>query len=150
MIWYDAGNMPITSWYATIPLPSVKTNSCEQSKKKRQHNGQKKKDKRINNDIQNIHIKLKIGVYYEEFEDTKVVMRIRISNKDRLHNGQKKKDKSSNNDLQNIILIMCNYFPFNTMLTRVRVSHYNTTFYLVYLVTMQNCNICFYSYSIPP
>jgi hypothetical protein len=30
------------------------------SKKNRQHNGQKKKDKRTNNDRQNIHIKLKI------------------------------------------------------------------------------------------
>jgi hypothetical protein len=30
------------------------------SKKNRQHNGQKKKHKRTNNDIQNIHIKLKI------------------------------------------------------------------------------------------
>jgi hypothetical protein len=30
------------------------------SKKNRQHNGEKKKDKRTNNDIQNIHIKLKI------------------------------------------------------------------------------------------
>ena len=29
------------------------------SKKSRQHNGPKKKDKRTNNDIQNIHIKLK-------------------------------------------------------------------------------------------
>ena len=29
------------------------------SKKNRQHNGQKKKDKRTNNDLQNIHIKLK-------------------------------------------------------------------------------------------
>ena len=28
--------------------------------KKRQHNGQKKKYKRANNDLQNIHIKLKI------------------------------------------------------------------------------------------
>jgi hypothetical protein len=32
------------------------------SKKNRQHNGQKKKYKRINNDLQNIHIKLKIIV----------------------------------------------------------------------------------------
>ena len=31
------------------------------SKKDRQHNGQKKKDKRTNNDIQNKHITLKIG-----------------------------------------------------------------------------------------
>jgi len=30
------------------------------SKKKRQHNGQKKKYKRTNNDLQNMHIKLKI------------------------------------------------------------------------------------------
>ena len=30
------------------------------SKKNRQHNDQKKKDKRTNNDLQNIHIKLKI------------------------------------------------------------------------------------------
>jgi len=30
------------------------------SKKNRQHNCQKKKDKRINNDLQNVHIKLKI------------------------------------------------------------------------------------------
>jgi hypothetical protein len=30
------------------------------SKKNRQHNGQKKKDKRTNNDLQNIYIKLKI------------------------------------------------------------------------------------------
>ena len=30
------------------------------SKKNRQHNGQKKKDKGTNNDLQNIHIKLKI------------------------------------------------------------------------------------------
>jgi len=30
------------------------------SKKNRQHNGHKKKDKRANNELQNIHIKLKI------------------------------------------------------------------------------------------
>jgi hypothetical protein len=30
------------------------------SKKNRQHNGQKKKYKRANNDLQNIHIKLKV------------------------------------------------------------------------------------------
>ena len=30
------------------------------SKKNRQHNGQKEKDKRTNNNLQNIHIKLKI------------------------------------------------------------------------------------------
>ena len=31
-----------------------------ESVNRRHHNGQKKKDKRINNDLQNIHIKLKI------------------------------------------------------------------------------------------
>ena len=38
---------------------------------------------------------------YEEFEDTKGVIRIRISKKNRQHNGQKKKYKRTNNDLQN-------------------------------------------------
>ena len=36
------------------------------SKKNRQHNGQKKKYKRTNNDLQNIHIKLKIEYYKHE------------------------------------------------------------------------------------
>ena len=35
----------------------------------------------------------------EEFEDTKGVIRIRISKKNRQHNGQKKKCKRKNNDL---------------------------------------------------
>ena len=40
---------------------------------------------------------------YEEFEDTKWVIRIRKSKKDRQHNGQKKKAKKrTNNDLLNI------------------------------------------------
>ena len=38
----------------------------------------------------------------EEFEDTKGVIRIRISKKDRQHNDQKKRDKRTNNDLQSI------------------------------------------------
>ena len=38
----------------------------------------------------------------EEFEDTKGVIRIRISKKNRQNNGQKKKYKRINNDLQNI------------------------------------------------
>ena len=38
----------------------------------------------------------------KEFEDTKEVIRIRISKKDRQHNGQKKKYKRTNKDLQNI------------------------------------------------
>ena len=39
---------------------------------------------------------------YEEFEDTKVVIRICKSKKDRQHNGLTKKYKRINNDLQNI------------------------------------------------
>ena len=38
----------------------------------------------------------------EEFEDTKGIIRIRISKKNRQHNDQKKNDKRTNNDLQNI------------------------------------------------
>jgi len=38
----------------------------------------------------------------EEIEDTKGVIRIRISKKNRQHNGQKKMYKRTNNDLQNI------------------------------------------------
>jgi len=41
-------------------------------------------------------------LFKEEFEDTKGVIRIRISKKNRQHNGQKKKYKRTNNDLQNI------------------------------------------------
>ena len=66
--------------------------------KNRQHNGQKKKYKRTNNDLQNIHIKLKLTQY----KDTKGVIRIRKSKKNRQYNGQKKRDKRTNNDLQNI------------------------------------------------
>ena len=36
----------------------------------------------------------------EEFEDTKGVIRNRISKKNRQHNGQRKRDKRTNNDLQ--------------------------------------------------
>ena len=41
-------------------------------------------------------------ILQEEFEDTKVVIRIRKSKKNRQHNGQKKKHKRTNNNLQNI------------------------------------------------
>ena len=41
---------------------------------------------------------------YKEFEDTKGVIRIRISKKTRQNNGQKKKYKKTNKDLQNIQL----------------------------------------------
>ena len=39
----------------------VEEEQTTQWPKDRQHNGQKKKYKRTNNDLQNIHIKLKIG-----------------------------------------------------------------------------------------
>ena len=42
------------------------------------------------------------SVTKKEFEDTKGVIRIRISKKNRQHNNQKKKYKRTNNDLQNI------------------------------------------------
>ena len=38
----------------------------------------------------------------EEFEDTKGVIRIRISKKNKQRNGQKKMYKGTNNDLQSI------------------------------------------------
>ena len=38
----------------------------------------------------------------EEFEDTKGVIKIRMSMKNRQHNGQKKKYKRTNNDLQSM------------------------------------------------
>ena len=41
-----------------------------------------------------------IGV--EEFEDTKGVIRMRISKRNGQHNGKKKKYKRTNNDLQNM------------------------------------------------
>jgi len=40
--------------------------------------------------------------FYEEFEDTKGLIRIRKSKKERQHKGQKKKYKRTNNDLLNI------------------------------------------------
>ena len=40
----------------------------------------------------------------EEFDDTKEVIRIRISKKNRQYNGLKKKYKRTNNDQQNIHL----------------------------------------------
>ena len=45
---------------------------------------------------------LRINVFKEEFEETKGVIRIRISKKNRQNNGQKKTDKRTNNDLLNI------------------------------------------------
>jgi hypothetical protein len=45
-------------------------------------------NKEINNKCTSIQMK---NITKEEFEDTKGVIRIRISTKDRQHNGQKKK-----------------------------------------------------------
>ena len=42
------------------------------------------------------------NILKEEFEDTKGVMRIRVSKKNRQHNRQKNKYKRTNDDLQNI------------------------------------------------
>ena len=42
------------------------------------------------------------NIFYEEFEDTKGLIRIRILKKNRQRNGQKKKYKRTNNDLPNI------------------------------------------------
>jgi len=42
--------------------------------------------------------------FTEEFEDTKVLIKIRKLKKNRQHHGQKKKYKWTNNDLQNIKL----------------------------------------------
>jgi len=49
-----------------------------------------------------IFIGLNVIMLLEEFEDTKGVIRIRISKMARQHNGQKKKYKRTINDLQNI------------------------------------------------
>ena len=43
-----------------------------------------------------------INILEVKFEDTKGVIRNRISKKNRQHNGQKKKYKRTNNDRQNI------------------------------------------------
>jgi len=40
-------------------------------------------------------------MWQEEFEETKGVIKIRISKKDTEYNGQKKKYKRTNNDIQN-------------------------------------------------
>jgi peptidyl-tRNA hydrolase len=53
---------------------------------------------------------------YEEIEDTKGLIRIRISKKNRQHNGQKKISKRTNNDLQsaflNIVFLIDNILFF--------------------------------------
>ena len=62
-------------------------------------------DVSVRNVISTVHadiLIISVWVYKEEFEDTKGVIRIRISKKNRQYNGQKKKCKKINNDLQNI------------------------------------------------
>ena len=50
-----------------------------------------------------VHTSTKINkTLYEEIEDTKGAIIIRISKKNRQHNGQKKKYKRTSSDLQNI------------------------------------------------
>ena len=44
---------------------------------------------------------VRLHIAYEEFEDTKGVIRICKSEKDRQNNGQMKENKTTNNDLQN-------------------------------------------------
>ena len=50
----------------------------------------------ITGDVMNI---VTLSNWQEEIEDTKGVIRIRISKKNRQHNGQKKKYNRTNNDL---------------------------------------------------
>jgi hypothetical protein len=50
--------------------------------------------------------------YYEEFEDTKGAIRIRMSNKNRQYNGQKKKYKRTNNELPSPLKV---YKHFNNI-----------------------------------
>jgi hypothetical protein len=48
------------------------------------------------------NVEINVFDVQEEFEDTKGVIRIRITKKNRQHNGQKKKCKGTNNELQNV------------------------------------------------
>ena len=48
------------------------------------------------------NVEINVFDVQEEFEDTKGVIRIRITKKNRQHNGQKKKYKRTNIDLQTI------------------------------------------------
>ena len=60
---YQRGNQhPYTEEEQTTQWPkdTKRVISIRMTKKNRQHNGQKKRYKRTNNDLQNIHIKLKI------------------------------------------------------------------------------------------
>ena len=60
MISERHGNMEKNDWLIVAKKSLKIPIRIRISKKNRQHNGQKKKYKRTNNDLQNIHIKLKI------------------------------------------------------------------------------------------
>ena len=51
--------------------------------------------------LRKLKIRFQLALMYEEFEDTKGVIKIRLSKKNRQYNGQQKKYKRTNNDLQN-------------------------------------------------
>jgi hypothetical protein len=53
----------------------------------------------------------------ENSEDTKGVIRIRISKKNRQHNDQKKKDKRTNNDL------IMEHIIFNERKMKIRIAY---------------------------
>ena len=72
-----------------------------ETKRKYKHRKLQYKD-RIAIQIENAKYEQNNQELEEEFEDTKGVIRIRISKKNRQHNGQKEKYKMTNNDLQNI------------------------------------------------
>jgi predicted YcjX-like family ATPase len=90
---------------AQWPKDTKEVNIIRISKKNRQHNGQKTKDKqpsrsrRYQISNQNPYIEEQTAQWPK---DTKEVNRIRISKKNRQHNGQKKRYKRTSNDLQSI------------------------------------------------
>jgi hypothetical protein len=53
----------------------------------------------VHNGVQHILCCVFVRLVYEEFEDTKGVIRIRKSKTNRQNNGQKKNDKRTNNDV---------------------------------------------------
>ena len=63
------------------------------------HTEKKRKEIKL---VPTLHNTSSINRVYEEFEDTKGVIRIRKSRKNIQHNEQMKKDKRTNNDLKNI------------------------------------------------
>jgi len=71
----------------------------------------------------------------EEFEDTKGVIRIRISKKNRQHNDQKKKYKTTNNDLQNIHIKLARKsgnVDFSKLINTELQQHLNLSLYTYY------------------